>query len=43
MNPVNPDKFFAWIFVWQKKLTLDLTPNFQDLWTIATDLKIELS
>lgn len=43
MNPVNPDEFFAWIFVWQKKLAMELKPKFQELWTSATDLKIELS
>ncbi|MFX0124270.1 MAG: TrmB family transcriptional regulator [Candidatus Hodarchaeota archaeon] len=43
MNPVNPDEFFAWIFVWQKKLAMELKPKFQELWTKATDLRIELS
>ncbi|UCG03803.1 MAG: TrmB family transcriptional regulator [Candidatus Heimdallarchaeota archaeon] len=43
MNPVNPDEFFAWIFVWQKKLAINLKPKFQELWKDATDLKIEIS
>ena len=43
MNPVKPDEFFAWIFVWQKKLAIELKPKFQELWSNATDLKIDLS
>ncbi len=43
MNPVNPDEFFAWIFVWQKKFAMELKPKFQELWANATELKIELS
>ncbi|MFW9905543.1 MAG: TrmB family transcriptional regulator [Candidatus Thorarchaeota archaeon] len=42
MNPVNPNEFFAWIFVWQRKLAMELKPKFQELWSSATDLKIEL-
>ena len=42
MNPVNPDEFFAWIFVWQKKLAIELKPKFQELWNAASDLKIEI-
>ncbi|MFX1286340.1 MAG: TrmB family transcriptional regulator [Promethearchaeota archaeon] len=41
MNPVNPDEFFAWIFVWQKKLAMELKPKFQELWVNATELRIE--
>ncbi|MFX0173830.1 MAG: TrmB family transcriptional regulator [Candidatus Hodarchaeota archaeon] len=43
MNPVNPDEFFAWIFVWQKKFAMDLKPKFQELWTNATDLKLKIA
>jgi sugar-specific transcriptional regulator TrmB len=43
MNPVKPDEFFAWIFVWQKKFAMELKPKFHELWNNATDLKIELS
>ncbi|MFX0014414.1 MAG: TrmB family transcriptional regulator [Promethearchaeota archaeon] len=43
MNPVNPDEFFAWIFVWQKKLASELRPKFQELWSNATPLKIEIA
>ena len=43
MNPVNPDEFFAWIFVWQRKFAMELKPKFQELWNNATELKIELS
>ncbi|MFX1508261.1 MAG: TrmB family transcriptional regulator [Promethearchaeota archaeon] len=42
MNPVKPDEFFAWIFVWQKKLAMELKPKFQELWSNAINLKIEL-
>ncbi len=42
MNPVKPDEFFAWIFVWQKKFAVELNSKFQELWVTATDLKIEL-
>ncbi len=33
MNPVRPDEFFAWIFVWQKKFAMELNTTFQELWT----------
>ncbi|MHA2305448.1 MAG: TrmB family transcriptional regulator [Candidatus Hodarchaeales archaeon] len=42
MNPVKPDEFFAWIFVWQKKFAEELKSKFQELWMNATELKIEL-
>lgn len=42
MNPVKPDEFFAWIFVWQKKFASELRPKFQELWKSAKELKIEL-
>jgi sugar-specific transcriptional regulator TrmB len=42
MNPVKPDEFFAWIFVWQKKFAEELEPKFQEMWLNAHELKIEL-
>ncbi|UCE13204.1 MAG: hypothetical protein JSV04_13580 [Candidatus Heimdallarchaeota archaeon] len=39
MNPVKPDEFFAWIFVWQKKIALELKTKFQELWVSAIELK----
>ncbi|MFX0051025.1 MAG: TrmB family transcriptional regulator [Candidatus Hodarchaeota archaeon] len=43
MNPVKPDEFFALIFIWQKKLAMELKEKFQELWTNATDLKFEIA
>jgi hypothetical protein len=42
MNPVKPDEFFAWIFVWQKKFAEELKTKFQELWANATELRFEL-
>ncbi len=42
MNPVKPDEFFAWIFVWQKKFAEELRPKFEEMWTNAKELHIEL-
>jgi len=38
MNPVKPDEFFAWIFVWQKKFAEELLPKFQEMWANAHGL-----
>ena len=43
MNPVKPHEFFAWIFVWQKKFALELKHKFQELWTSAKELRIEIA
>ncbi|MHA2227470.1 MAG: TrmB family transcriptional regulator [Candidatus Hodarchaeales archaeon] len=43
MNPVKPDEFLAWIFVWQKKFAMELKPKFRELWKNATELKIKIS
>ncbi len=42
MNPVKPDEFFAWIFVWQKKFAEELKPKFDEMWSNAKELRIEL-
>lgn len=41
MNPVKPDEFFAWIFVWQEKLAAELQEKFLELWTQAQNLAIK--
>jgi sugar-specific transcriptional regulator TrmB len=40
MNPVKPDEFFAWIFVWQKKFAEELKPKFDEMWEKAKELDI---
>ncbi len=42
MNPVKPDEFFAWIYVWQKKFAEELKPKFHEMWSDAHELRIEL-
>ena len=42
MNPVKPDEFFAWIFVWQKKFAEELQQKFEEMWSDAHELRIEL-
>ncbi len=42
MNPVKPNEFFAWIFVWQKKFAEELKTKFQELWANAAELRLEL-
>jgi sugar-specific transcriptional regulator TrmB len=43
MNPVKPDEFFAWIFVWQEKLAAELQEKFLALWTQGQNLAIKTS
>ena len=40
MNPVKPNEFFAWIFVWQDKLATELQRKFLELWVQADNLDI---
>ncbi|MHA2175207.1 MAG: TrmB family transcriptional regulator [Candidatus Hodarchaeales archaeon] len=42
MNPVKPDEFFAWIFVWQEKFATELQVKFMELWANANKLEIGL-
>jgi sugar-specific transcriptional regulator TrmB len=43
MNPVKPDEFFAWIFVWQKTFAEELKGKFIELWDNASELKVSIS
>jgi sugar-specific transcriptional regulator TrmB len=43
MNPVEPDEFFALIFIWQTKFAMELKEKFQELWTNATELKFKIT
>ncbi|MHA1975601.1 MAG: TrmB family transcriptional regulator [Candidatus Hodarchaeales archaeon] len=42
MNPVKPDEFLAWIFVWQKKFAEELQLKFHEMWSKSHELQIEL-
>ena len=43
MNPVRPDEFFAWIYVFQKAFAEELKVKFEELWVNANDLSIQIS
>ena len=42
MNPVNPDEYFALIYVWQKAFATELREKFLELWEGAETLTIQL-